>query len=75
VPTQIPTMTTLMDDPQFRQYMKRPPRLPANLRTGNPYQIWVNRSGIWEPRSGRTTQKPGECSSTTTSRPSRITAT
>lgn len=47
MPTQIPTMTTLMDDPQFRQYMKRPPRLPANLRTGNPYQIWVNRSGIW----------------------------
>jgi hypothetical protein len=27
--------------------MKVTPRLPINLRTGNPYQIWVNRSGSW----------------------------
>lgn len=47
MPTQIPTIRSLMEDDQFRAYMKRPPRLPRNLRTGNPYQIWVNRNGAW----------------------------
>jgi len=47
VRTKIPTMRVLMEDPLFRQYMKIPPRLPKNLRTGNPYQIWVNRDGNW----------------------------
>jgi hypothetical protein len=42
-----PSMRSLMEDPVFRAYMKRPPHLPRNLRTGNPYQIWVNRSGNW----------------------------
>jgi len=47
VPTQIPTMRTLMEDATFRAYMKRVPKLPRNLRTGNPYQLWVNRNGSW----------------------------
>lgn len=44
---KIPTMRTLMDDPEFRRYMKSVPRLPRNLRTGDPWQIWVNREGKW----------------------------
>jgi hypothetical protein len=44
----IPSMRSLMEDPLFRQYMKKPPRLPMNLRTGNPYQLWVRReNGNW----------------------------
>lgn len=45
--TKIPTMRGLMEDDQFRRYMKVVPRLPVNLRTGNPWQLWVNRSGNW----------------------------
>lgn len=46
--TTIPTMRTLMEDPQFRAYMKTVPHLPRNLRTGNPWQLWVRQhGGIW----------------------------
>ena len=40
-------MRALMEDPLFRQYMKITPRLPSALRTGNPYQLWVDRGGKW----------------------------
>lgn len=41
VPTNIPPIRALMDDPQYRAYMKRMPTThPANT-TGEPWQIWV----------------------------------
>lgn len=41
MPTNIPPMRALMDDPAFRAYMKRvPPAHPAN-KTGEPWQVWV----------------------------------
>ena len=42
-----PSMRSLMDDPLFRRYMKTVPVLPRALRTGNPWQLWVNRDGKW----------------------------
>ena len=48
-----PSIRSLMEDPLFRQYMKTVPVLPRNLRTGNPWQLWVNRDGNWG-----TTQRP-----------------
>jgi hypothetical protein len=41
MPTRIPPMRSLMDDPIFRAYMKRvPPAIHANTH-GKPWQIWV----------------------------------
>lgn len=41
MPTNIPPMRALMDDPLYRAYMKRvPPAHPAN-KTGEPWQVWV----------------------------------
>jgi hypothetical protein len=48
VPTNIPSMRALMDDPIFRAYMKTPPRPLHALKTGNPWRVWVDRgSGRW----------------------------
>lgn len=44
MPTNIPSMRSLMDDPAFRSYMKRiPAPHPAN-RHGEPWQLWVETS-------------------------------
>ncbi len=41
VPSRIPTMRSLMEDPIFRAYMKRvPPAYGVNV-AGTPWQIWV----------------------------------
>lgn len=41
MPTNIPLMRNLMNDPLYRAYMKRVPSThPAN-RSGEPWQIWV----------------------------------
>jgi hypothetical protein len=54
MPTTPPTIQALMDDPLYRAYMKRPPRLPQNLRTGEPWRLWVHQgAGRWG-----TTQRP-----------------
>ena len=48
MPSNIPTIRSLMEDPTYRAYMKRVPRLPANLRTGDPWQVWADRGeGRW----------------------------
>lgn len=50
MPTNIPTMRSLMRDPLYRAYMKRiPPAHNANRAgSGDPWQIWVNRGkGRW----------------------------
>lgn len=48
MPTTPPAMRSLMEDPLFRAYMKKPPVLPVNLRTGDPWQLWVSRGqGRW----------------------------
>jgi hypothetical protein len=48
VPSNIPSMRNLMEDPTYRAYMKRmPPRLHAN-KSGKPWQLWVDRgAGRW----------------------------
>lgn len=44
MPTNIPTMRSLMDDHTFRTYMKRVP--PAyGVPTGEPWQLWVYVDG------------------------------
>lgn len=45
---RLPNIHNLMEDPLFRQYMKtRPPAHPAN-KTGDPWQLWVDRGqGRW----------------------------
>jgi hypothetical protein len=52
MPSNIPTMRNLMEDPLFRAYMKRvPPRHQANL-TGEPWQLWVrSEGGKWLTRT------------------------
>lgn len=52
MPSNIPRMRTLMEDPLFRAYMKKvPPRHQANA-TGEPWQIWVDRGeGRWGTRT------------------------
>lgn len=44
----LPTMSSLLDDPVFRAYMKKvPPKHQANT-TGQPWQIWVRtHEGKW----------------------------
>jgi len=52
VPTKPPSMRTLLEDPLYRAYMKRPPRMPSNLRTGEPWQLWVDAGqGRWLTKS------------------------
>lgn len=52
VPTTPPAIRVLMDDPIFRAYMKKAPYLPLNLRTGEPWQLWVNAGqGRWLTRT------------------------
>lgn len=48
----VPRIHELMDDPTYRAYMKRnPPKHPAN-RTGEPWQLWVDRgNGKWATRT------------------------
>jgi hypothetical protein len=48
MPSNIPTIHNLMDDPLFRAYMKRAPRANHANKTGNAWQLWVNRpTGTW----------------------------
>jgi hypothetical protein len=48
MPTAPISMRALMDDPLYRAYMKRVPPIPVNLRTGQPWQVWVNLGeGRW----------------------------
>lgn len=46
MPSNIPSIRSLMDDPLYRAYMKRvPPAHNANRAgSGNPWQIWVETS-------------------------------
>lgn len=52
MPSNIPTMRALLDDPLYRPYAKRVPREhPAN-KTGDPWQLWVDAgSGRWLTRT------------------------
>lgn len=44
-----PTLRELLDMPAFRSYMRKPPPLPAPLRHGNPWQVWVRTTrGTWK---------------------------
>jgi hypothetical protein len=48
VPTNIPPMRALMDDPIFRAYMKRVPTTHAANQHGEPWQLWVRtHDGRW----------------------------
>lgn len=48
MPSNIPTMRALMDDPIFRAYMKTAPRRLHAHQNGNPWRVWVNRgNGRW----------------------------
>lgn len=48
MPSNIPTIHALMDDPLFRAYMKKVPRKQHANATGEPWQIWVDRGqGRW----------------------------
>lgn len=51
MPSNIPTMRSLMDDPLYRAYMKTVPRLPQALTSANPWRLWVSTdSGRWLTR-------------------------
>lgn len=44
-----PTMRELLEDPAYRSYVRKVPFIPANLRHGDPWQIWVRTiRGTWK---------------------------
>lgn len=46
-----PTLRELLNDPVFRLYYQRVPRLPENLQWGEPWQVWaVTHDGRWGSR-------------------------
>lgn len=48
MPTNVPAMHTLMDDPIFRAYMKKVPARCHQNSYGDPWQLWVDRGeGRW----------------------------
>lgn len=43
-----PTLAELLDDPVYRTYMKKPPRLPDTMTFGTPWAVWARtRTGKW----------------------------
>lgn len=51
MPSNIPTMRSLMEDPLFRQYMRTTPRKLHAHATGQPWQLWVRDDGRWLTRT------------------------
>ena len=42
------TLSSLIDDPIYRRYIRTPPRLAATLREGQPWQVWaLSAAGRW----------------------------